>query len=623
MLCLLAFAIPARAEERIIRFVSDARIETSGALHVVETLTIAVEGKEIKRGFLRDFPTRYKDHKGNQVDVGFEVESVTRDGVAEHYVVESIGNGSRIKIGSAGVLLKPGTYKYEITYATTKQLGFFDGYDELYWNVTGNDWVFPIETAEAVIRLPPGAKVIQSAAYTGPQGAQGKDFAVVPSSPGEYRAITKRRLAPGEGFTVAVGFTKGVVPPPPPPEDTTAISIPVMAAGILALIGYYLTGWFRVGRDPPEKAIIPLFGPPKGLGPAAVRYVWRQGFDDKTLASAVLGIAVKGGLRIHGDQTWAIEKHGVETSALTASEAELWRNLPKRKVTLDSSNASFLNSQRTRLHDTLATEFAGAMIVKNRSWFWGGVGLSLLLAVIVMATMPSEEAFLGLTLGLMCALFWIGLIWAFVLNFRSMLKPGLTRKIAAVIGFAVMAPFFVMAIAFPGMIWEQAQTWGLPAFATMMLIMMVLHVLFARWLAAPTELGNQLMNEINGFRMYLETAEEDRLNSLTPPEKTPALFEKFLPYAMALDCENAWNAKFAAILAAAAVGVPAWYVGSNWDNQRFSHIGNDLARRIDPPDRSSSSYETSSSSSSPGSFSGSSGGGSSGGGGGGGGGSGW
>ena len=444
-LCLaavLVFAIPARAEERIIRFVSDARIEASGEVLVVETLTIAVEGKEIKRGFLRDFPTRYKDLKGNQVDVGFEVVSVTRDGISENYAIESIGNGSRVRIGKGDVLLKPATYKYVVTYTTTKQIGYFEGYDELYWNVTGNDWTFPIETAEAVIRLPPGAKVIQSAAYTGLQGAKGTDFTVAPSPPGEYRAITKRRLAPGEGFTVAVGFTKGIVPPPPPPEDTTAVSIPTMIAGILALIGYYLIGWFRVGRDPPEKAIIPLFAPPKGLGPAAVRYVWKQGFDDKTLASAVLGIAVKGGLRIHGDQTWAIEKHGVETTALTASEAELWRNLPKRKVTLDSSNASFLSTQRTRLHDTLATEFASAMIVKNRRWFWGGVGLSLLAAIIVMATMPYQEAFLGFSLGLVCALFWIGLIWAFVLNFKSMLKPGLTRKIAALIGFAIMAPFF-------------------------------------------------------------------------------------------------------------------------------------------------------------------------------------
>ncbi len=62
------------------------------------------------------------------------------------------------------------------------------------------------------------------------------------------------------------------------------------------------------------------------------------------------------------------------------------------------------------------------------------------------------------------------------------------------------------------------------------------------------------MDQIEGFREYLGVAEEDRLNALNPPEKTPELFERFLPYAVALDCQNAWAAKFAGVLAAARHG---------------------------------------------------------------------
>ena len=116
----------------------------------------------------------------------------------------------------------------------------------------------------------------------------------------------------------------------------------------------------------------------------------------------------------------------------------------------------------------------------------------------------------------------------------------------------------------------------------------------------------------------MTTAEEERLKVLHPPEQTPELFEKYLPYALALDCENEWNAKFAAVLAAAAAAgatAPLWYSGSHWNSGDLGGFTDSLG--------SSLSSTISSASTPPGSSSGSGGGGSSGGGGGGGGGSGW
>ena len=126
------------------------------------------------------------------------------------------------------------------------------------------------------------------------------------------------------------------------------------------------------------------------------------------------------------------------------------------------------------------------------------------------------------------------------------------------------------------------------------------------------------MDQIEGFRDYLGVAEEDRLNALNPPEKTPELFERFLPYAIALDVENKWANRFAGVLATAGVAAATstWYATSNtnWggDAAGFaSSLGSDLNSTI------------SSASTAPSASDGSSGGGSSGGGGGGGGGSGW
>jgi uncharacterized membrane protein len=142
------------------------------------------------------------------------------------------------------------------------------------------------------------------------------------------------------------------------------------------------------------------------------------------------------------------------------------------------------------------------------------------------------------------------------------------------------------------------------------------------WLKAPSRSGRKIMDNIEGFREYLSVAEEDRLNALNPPEKTPELFEKFLPYAVALDCQNAWAAKFAGVLAAAgtAAAATAWYVGNrDWSSDPVSfadHLSSDLSSTI-------ASSSTAPGSSGDGGGGGSSGGGSSGGGGGGGGGGGW
>jgi uncharacterized membrane protein len=148
--------------------------------------------------------------------------------------------------------------------------------------------------------------------------------------------------------------------------------------------------------------------------------------------------------------------------------------------------------------------------------------------------------------------------------------------------------------------------------------------LFARLLKQPTELGQKYFDQIEGFRQFLAEVDEDRLNRMNPPNKTPELFEAMLPYALALDCELQWAKKFESVLAMAATAqsggqtyTPSWYVGqgdmlnaSAFTNAFSSSFSSAIASSTTPPGSSSG-------------FSGGGGGGSSGGGGGGGGGGGW
>lgn len=624
---LVAWAAPARADERILNFVSDATVSPDGAVTVRETITVLSEGEEIRRGILRDFPTTYRDRSGTRVRVGFEVLDVKRDGRAETWSTEPLVNGTRIRIGSPDVMLSPGNHTYVITYRTTRQLGFFDRYDELYWNVTGNGWTFPIDRAEAIIRLPSGARILQSAAYTGPQGASGSDFEIVGGLMSEFRARTTRTLQRGEGFTVAVGWQKGIVAPPTSSENWRQWIGD--NAGILALLvslmvsgAYYAYAWNLVGRDPPKGTIIPLFAPPPGIGPAGARYVFRHKLDERGFSAAMVSLAVKGFLKItddDGDFSVTRIDSPAKPGNLTKAEQALLQALPSGTTALKQTNHEKIKSARQAIENALSAEFEGSVFVRNLKWFWLGAAISIVGLLLANLMMPAGTGMFGTFIIVWSAVWWsVILVFAWAAVKGIIRGRGIVAKLSSVFMLLFLIPFFFGGIAVPLFVFfgdgptETAFVLGAAA------LMGVMNLVFYHLLRAPTEPGRRLLDRIEGFKMYLSAAEEERLKVLHPPEKTPELFERYLPFALALDCENEWNAKFSAVLAAAAAAgaaAPAWYAGSHWNGGRTGAFTDSLG--------SSLSSSVASASTAPGSSSGSGGGGFSGGGGGGGGGSGW
>ena len=480
--------------------------------------------------------------------------------------------------------------------------------------------------------MPPGATINQHAEYTGRQGESGHDAEVLQSTGDRYHARTTRTLDPGEGFTVAVGWPKGFVTPPTEIEKTKDaikdnLGLFAIIFGVLLAFAYYLYAWFRVGRDPPKGTIIPLFTPPPGLGPAGMRYVWKQKFDDKSFASSLVGLAVKKRLKIiEDDDDFTIQRLDDQGQPLTQAEAALYKAIPRGKTQLEKSNHATVRAMKSALEDTLEKEHEGVSFLRNLKWLWAGVAISVLALLLGAALLPGEDAFVGLFLSVWSGGWWgilLVISWALVKGILE--KRGILAKIGSIFSLGFLLPFFIAGAVVPGAVFmDAASSPGLYAFAGGAIVLVVMAFVFHKLLRAPTIPGRKLLDQIEGFRMYMTTAEEERLKVLHPPEKTPELFERYLPYALALDCENEWNAKFAAVLAAAAAAgaaaAPVWYSGSHWHPGNMGSftdsIGSSLATTT-----SSASVPPGSSSSSGGGFSG--GGGSSGGGGGGGGGSGW
>ena len=214
-LAALFIAAPAAAEERIRDFASDIVIAKDGTLDVTETIRVQVDNDAINHGIFREIPTRYNAPHGRRVKVGFTLVETRLDGQPEPNTSETMSNGVRIKIGDADRIVPIGEHVYTIRYRATRMLGRFDGYDELYWNVTGNGWRFPIDQASVTIALPSPAKFGQRAIYTGYQGETSSNATVTSESPGTISFATNATLEAGQGLTVAAAFPKGVVDAPP------------------------------------------------------------------------------------------------------------------------------------------------------------------------------------------------------------------------------------------------------------------------------------------------------------------------------------------------------------------------------------------------------------------------
>lgn len=662
-----ALMSPAVAAERIDTFTSEVVIAASGALTVTETIAVTAEGNQIRRGIYRDFPTRYDGPFSLKKEVPFDLVSVSRDGRDESYRLENISRGIRLYIGDPDIFLPKGAYTYTIVYRTDFQLGYFDDYDELYWDVTGNDWEFPIIEATVRIVPPPAVPwdVLEVTGFTGEEGSTKMDYVSSISGNGLVEATTTRTLAKAEGFTIVLRWPKGYVYEPTAKENLTRglatnADAGVGALGFILVLLYYLFTWWKIGKDPKKGTIIPHYTPPPmqfrsgpstPISPAGARYVMRRQLDTKAMSAAVLSMAVQGAIVIHEEKKFIADKYSISRGSeaaregLAPEEKKLFSAFFARShdtFAFEQSNHAVMGRAKKAFEKSLKRQFQKKAFFLNRRAFWIGVVLSVFVVLVSGLAAGSVRTgdfagpFILLPLGfiLVWASMWVMVLAAIVQSlltrvavFRSASGFGQVTTFFSMIGTGLLSLVLlvpqVMAIFF---ISEFASV----AVAGLVVVLLLANAAAYFLLQAPTREGRELMDKVEGFSMFLSITQKDRLAFHTPsrsdrgekgevpPKMTFDLFNKYLPYALALGIEHAWAQQFSEqLLQAQKAGdpyAPMWYVGANWGDFHTGNFASSFGSAL--------TSAIASSSSAPGSSSGFSGG-SSGGGGGGGGGGGW
>lgn len=616
--CLTAFRLPAQEREGIRSFHADISIGTDGLIMITEHIRVYAAGTDIRRGIFRTIPVYRTDARGRKVHVDIAILEVRKDGIAEMYKVSESSGEKKIYIGQKEVVLDPGIYNYEIVYQTRGHVGFFDGYDELYWNVTGNAWMFPIDTATAAITLPAGGNIIRNACYTGESGSVAKDCAMQSPKPGVAVFRANGPLAAQEGLTVAVAWQPGLIsrPPPPPAWQQWYEN---NKEGLLALIGalvlgsYFFFTWRKVGKDPEQPTVVPAFRPPNNWSPALLRYLYKKRYDPQVLSVALISMAVKKQIRITKEkgEDYVLYRLQKDTIGLSTEETKLFIKIfeYREKVTVDKDQYRVFGPAVKALESSLERQQdTKKLFLKNIRQILIGLLLALVILVGYLLLVNMEVSLL--------LLFTLPFILTGIPIFLTGFK---TFRASGCAGIAMIAFGGIFAggpmIGLAGF-WSQ-----LPATSLLFCVAVVVAtIIYVYAVQAPTPHGAVIAAQIAGFRMYLQTAEEHRLNLLTPPDRTPELFERLLPYAIALDVENEWGEKFRDVLEQTGYA-PDWYTGPPI---HYSAFGQSFSNRFSSSVGSAQvSPSTGSSSGSSGWSSGSSGSGSSGGGGGGGGGGGW
>ncbi len=570
------------ASEQIEIFASGIVIGKDGSFTVSET--IAYDFGSLKRhGIYRDIPIIYERDDGSSFRLRMNVLRVV-DGndTALTYALERMGPMARIKIGDADEYIS-GKHIYKITYRVENGLLFHnDGTVELYWNATGTQWPGPIERAETIVRMPDRNEKtdVRIVCYTGALGSRGQECVSVLSEEEQSAAFsTILPLDAGEGLTLAIRFPRGSIR-----EAGWFVKAAWALSDYFIFIvpfGYifiYFLYWYKNGRDPgARRSIIPHYEPPDLLTPLEVGAIVDQHAGNRDLVAGIIHLAEQGFIKIKEvdrevpgllgmskkERDFEFARTGKEKRAPKDFEQKLLEALGLLSTASHSQRLSelkngvfydFIEPIHSLLYEHLVLNGYFPKSPQFTRLVSAAAGL-VPLGVLGFAALflPKAAAFAFFIAG---AIVMTALLPWMMRGFRNAQKV-LTKIFLALVAVTLGAYYLL------DFIWVWLEN-SFHAFDILFFVALGISgfvvVIFSWFMPRRTEKGRRAYEHILGFKRYLAVVEKDRLAFHNPPQRTPEIFEKFLPYAMVLGVEKEWARQFESM----TLPKVEWYSGNSF-----------------------------------------------------------
>ncbi|MBQ8347128.1 MAG: DUF2207 domain-containing protein [Alphaproteobacteria bacterium] len=554
LLFILFFAsFSASAEEAISDYDVTLTVRPDASVVVTEKITVNVEGIKIRRGIYRDLPKT----KG----VKYHVLHVKRNNKTEPFFTETQGKFLRINTGSDELLPRNTHQSYEISYVAENVILGFDDYDELYWNVTGNGWDFPIERASARVILPDGARIKQFSTYQGRTGS--KEPAGYQASPEKFYAT--RFLQRKEGLTIAVGFDKGFVNIPPPPFYKKIPFQSALRFSIGVLLAYLVISWALYGKDPEKDAVMPRFDTPADLTPAQACWIYSYGKTaHECMTLALLQGGVSGFLKI------------TETDDFHLTELRDPENGEEKFIKKNLGLPTTFSKKYSQKMGRFLEKFSIFMKQKTADRYFATNRLFVVLAFLLLIGLTAYQC-------LLADLLPMAMIMTFYLLFLIPMGTEITKIFATgKFRWGALLSLIFIVLHFSSFVFtfimENRQAIDIIKFYAIGILAILIY---AHLIIRPTRKGMQVIAHIDGIKMFLKAID-------MPGEVNFDKMEKLLPYAVFLGLADEWEKKMN-ILTVSSHYSPSWYSGRRFRCHSFcSGFSSTLSSSCVRPRRSGS-----------------------------------
>jgi len=510
-LLVIAFAASASARQlKIEKFSVELFVQPDSTLDVNETIEANFIGEW--HGLYRTIPVEYVTPQGFNYSLFVKFEGAT-DAAGQPLKVESSRQGHYLKwkiyVDDATDVVRT----IHLHYLVRNGLKFFEDHDELYWNVTGDEWDVPVGDASAQILLPAGVSGVRTNEFTGSYRSRGQD-AEVTASENTVEVSMTRPLSFHEGLTIVVGWDKGFVKEPGTSDlvgQFLASNWPISLPIPVFLIMFWL--WYTRGRGPRVGPVAVQYAPPEGMSPAEAGTLVDENAAMRDITATIVDLAVRGYIVIEEKETSQMMGllHNKEYVFHLKKGLQEWPGLKAHELALLAgifSNGAQTDVDLSSLQNVFYKNLPG---IKNNIF-------DELMERGYFQHRPDYVRSGYVTGGIV-----VGFLLIFIGNTLSQ-KMGMA-----------IAPFFVAAILSGGII--AGFGWFMPA---------------------RTADGVKALAGVLGFEDFLSHVEAGRMDRIS---QTPETFEKFLPFAMALGVEKKWVGAFQNIYSQP----PSWYQGGYYN----------------------------------------------------------